>query len=273
MSTLTLDRWKWKLEWRLASIQNGIRDALAYRGDFIIDFLTSASVPVLIQLLLWYSIFNASGASEFAGMSYSELLAYTWTSLLFSQVRGGNYDFTLIEMIRTGNLSNYLIRPVGVVEFTFYRGFGEKLITATLCFILGCIATAFTELSLGNLLLGMLLALLGNIIAYLFGAFLAAAAFYWENAFAILMVKNMLVSLFSGELIPLTVVPEAYSWVWKSTPFYLYVFGPTQTALGKWSFHEWAHHFGLGLLWLLAFWFLLEVSWRYSIKRYQGLGG
>lgn len=263
----------WQIEWRLAAVRNGMRDALAYRGDFIINFLSSALVPVAIQLILWYSIFTASGKTEFAGMSYPELLAYTWTSLLFSQIRGGNYDFGLIEMIRTGNLSNYLLRPVGVVEFTFFRGFGEKLATAGLCFVLGMIAIYFTPYHVHHFIMGMMMALLGNVISYLFSSTLAAAAFYWENAFAVLMVKNMFVSLFSGELIPLSIVPEQYAWVWKSTPFYLFVYGPTQVALGKWDTAMWSEQMLIGFIWLLVFWATLEASWRYSIKRYQGLGG
>lgn len=263
----------WMLEWRFAAIKNGMKDALAYRWDFLIDFFGQAIVPVGIQLILWNSIFHQEGTTSFAGMSHSELLAYTWTSILFSQVRGGNYDFALIEMIRTGALSQSLLRPVGPVEFVFWRGLGEKLFTATFCFLLGIIATFFTDRSLTNLILAMMLAILGNVIHYLFGAALAAAAFYWENAFAILMVKNMVVSLLSGELIPLSVVPQKYSMIWQSTPFYLYVYGPTQMALGKWTVEQLMFHFGLGLLWCVLFAAILKLTWKISIHRYQGIGG
>jgi ABC-type uncharacterized transport system permease subunit len=270
----------WQIQWRLATIRNGMRDALAYRGDFLVGLLSSAVIPVGIQLILWYSIFhtgdNGGGQgniSTFGGMSYSQLLAYTWTTLLFSQVRGGDYDFALIEMIRTGTLSNYLLKPVGVVEFTFLQGFGEKLITAMICFVIGCIATLFTPLTITNLILGMILAILGNLIAYLFGALLAAMAFYWENAFAILMVKNLVVSLLSGELIPLTIVPAKFTWIWQSTPFYLFVYGPAQVALGKWDHWMWAHQMMIGFAWLFGFWLAMKLLWTYSIHRYQGIGG
>ncbi len=263
----------WHLEWRIAAIRNGVRDALAYRGDFLLDFFGQAIVPVGIQLILWNSIFKSSGMSTFAGMTYAQLLAYTWTSVLFSQVRGGNYDFNLIELIRTGGLSVYMLRPVGVIEFTFFRGFGEKLFTATLCFALGAIATCFTSMTITNLIMGMMLAILGNLIHYLFGSALASIAFYWENAFAVLMVKNMAVSLLSGELIPLSIVPEKYAWVWQNTPFYLFVYGPTQVALGKWDHHLWFHHMGIGFLWLFAFWGMIKISWGISMKHYQGMGG
>lgn len=263
----------WGLEWRIATVKNGMKDSLAYRGDFIIGLISQAFVPVAIQLMLWYSIFKNGGATSFAGMSYSELLAYTWTSLLFTQIRGGDYDFGLIEMIRTGTLSNYLIRPVGVVEFTFYQGLGEKLITAGFCLGLGLIATFFTSMTIPHLVMAIMLAILGNIIHYLFGAALASVAFYWENAFAVLMVKNMVVSLLCGEVIPLSIVPAKYTWVWESLPFYLFVYGPTQVALGKWDYLVWLKHMGIGCLWIFFFWGALKLSWSYSIKRYQGIGG
>lgn len=263
----------WSMEWRFAAIKNGLRDALAYRGDFLLDFFGQSLVPVAIQLILWYSIFNNGSITEFGGMTYKELLAYTWTSLLFTQIRGGDYDFGLIEMIRTGTLSNYLLRPVGVIEFVFFRGLGEKLITAVFCLVLGIIATFFTDMSILNLMMGMTLAILGNVIHYIFGAALASVGFYWENAFAVLMVKNMVVSLFSGELLPLSIVPEQYAWIWKCTPFYLYVYGPSQIALGKWDHIMWMQQMCLGLVWLLGFYLLMKLTWKISIHRYQGMGG
>ena len=263
----------WSIEWRLAAVKNGMKDALAYRWDFLIDFFGQAIVPVGIQLILWHAIFQQNGGSTFGGMTHSELLAYTWTSLLFSQIRGGNYDFALIEMIRTGSLSQSLLRPVGPVEFVFWRGLGDKLFTATFCFLLGIIASFFAGHSIMNLIMGMMLAILGNVIHYLFGATLAAVAFYWENAFAILMVKNMAVSLLSGELIPLSVVPEKFANIWQSTPFYLYVYGPTQVALGKWSPEVWMHHMTIGFAWCFAFAIALKITWKISIHRYQGIGG
>jgi ABC-2 type transport system permease protein len=263
----------WRLEWRWATVKNGMKDTLAYRGDFIIGMLSSAFVPVAIQLMMWNAIFKNNGGGTFGGMSHSELLAYTWTSLLFTQIRGGDYDFELIEMIRTGTLSNFMLRPVGVVEFTFYQGFGQKLLTAGFCLFLGMVATFFTPMSMTNLILAIMLAIVGNVIHYIFGAALAAVAFYWENAFAVLMVKNMVVSLLCGEVIPLTIVPDQWAWIWKSLPFYLYVFGPSQIALGKWDHLRWAQEMGIGIGWILGFWLMLKLTWGYSMKRYQGIGG
>ena len=48
---------------------------------------------------------------------------------------------------------------------------------------------------------------IGNIIHYQISAALATTAFLWEEAYSMLMVKNMIVNLLCGELIPLNLFP------------------------------------------------------------------
>src|SRR6478735_120149 len=107
------------MSWRLAALKNGFQDATAYRIEFLFEIVGAAFVPAAIQWVLWYALFKIGGATEIAGMTYTQMVHYTLMSLLFSQVRGGDHDFELQEMIRSGQLSNYLLRPVGVVEFVW----------------------------------------------------------------------------------------------------------------------------------------------------------
>lgn len=261
------------MKWRLAALKNGFQDATAYRLEFLFELLGSAIVPAAVQWVLWYALFILGGQETVSGMTYHDMLAYTFMSLLFTQIRGGNHDFELSEMIREGGLSNYLLRPAGVVEFVYIRGVAPKIFVAGICLLVGLIATYFFDgLSPARMLGAMFLALLGNIIHYQIGAVLATLAFYWEEAYSILMVKNMVVALLSGELLPLNLFPESLQWIWKSTPFYLYVFGPTQFALGRWTMDEYFHACGIAMLWIVGLTFLIKGSWRFGIKRYLSLG-
>lgn len=262
-----------RFEWRWAALKNGFQDATAYRVEFFFEVVGSAMVPAAIQWVLWYAMFKLGGATEIAGMTYQDMVHYTIVSLLFTQVRGGDHDFELAEMVRNGSLSNYLLRPVGVVEFVYIRGVAPKLFIAGVCLILGVIAGFWLGLAPERMLGSMLLAFIGNIIHYQIGAALATAAFYWEEAYSFMMVKNMIVSLLSGELIPLNLFPESMQWIWKSTPFYLYVFGPTQYALGRWSHQEFLTQLGVSFIWLIGGWFLIRFSWGIGIRRYLSLGG
>lgn len=261
------------MQWRWAAFRNGLQDAAAYRIEFFFEILGSAAIPVAVQLVLWYAMFKIGGAETVAGMTYSDLIAYTLASALFSQVRGGDLDFELQEMVRTGTLSNYILRPAGVVEFIYIRGSSPRLFVALLCLLVGIGVGLWFGLSPLRLIFAMMLALLGNIIHYQLSSVLATTAFYWEEAYSVLMVKNLVVSLLSGELIPLTFFPESATWIWKSTPFYLYVFGPTQIALGHWSVAQTLQAFGIAAAWIFAGTFLIRWSWGIGLKRYVSLGG
>lgn len=262
-----------RFEWRIAALLNGFQDAAAYRGEYFLELLGSAFVPAAMQLFVWYSIFKVGGASQIAGQTHGDLIAYTLTSVLFTQVRGGDHDFALAEMIRTGQLSQSLLRPASVVEFVYLQGLAPRLIAAGLCLGIGILISPWTPVSVGNVLIGMVLAIIGNIIHFQIGAVLATLAFAWEEAYVFLMVKNMVVSLLSGEMIPLTLVPEKWAWVWKSLPFHLYVFGPTEIALGKWSGVQILEAFTMAGAWFLICALLVRFSWRYGIRRYSSIGG
>jgi ABC-2 type transport system permease protein len=261
-----------KLAWRIATLKNGLQDATAYRWEFAFEVLGAAFVPAAIQWILWYAMFVLGGQETVAGMNYTQMVQYTLTSLLFTQIRGGDHDFELAEMIRSGQLSNYLLRPVGVVEFVYLRGVAPKLFIATASLAVGLVAGYWFGVHPGRMIGAMFLALVGNIIHYQISVALAASAFVWEEAYSILMVKNMVVSLLSGELIPLSLFPERMAWIWKSTPFYLYVFGPTQYALGRWSNIEFFQQLGIAVLWLFVGWLLIRVSWGIGTRRYLSLG-
>jgi ABC-2 type transport system permease protein len=262
-----------RLEWRIAALKNGFSDATAYRIEFLFEVLGSAFVPAAIQVLLWYALFHIGGAEKVGGYTYHEMLQYTLASILFSQIRGGDHDFELQEMIRSGQLSNYLLRPVGVIDFVWLRGLAPKLFIAGLCLALGVVLSPWVDLHPARMAGAMVMALMGNIIHYQLGAALATTAFLWEEAYSVLMVKNMIVGILSGEQIPLTLFPASMSWIWKSTPFYLYVFGPAQYALGRWTTEEFLRNLSVGVIWLAIGWILIRLTWGLGIRRYLALGG
>ena len=262
-----------KLQWRIAALKNGLQDATAYRLEFLFEVLGAAVVPAAIQWVLWYALFKVGGKTEVRGMDYAQMIHYTMFSILFSQIRGGDLDFELSEMIRTGQLSNYLLRPVGVIEFVWIRGIAPKIFIAGTALLAGCILSIGIGLSPARLFGSMFLALIGNIIYYQISAAMASAAFLWEEAYSVLMVKNMIVNILSGELIPLNLFPDHMKWIWKSTPFYLFVFGPTQYALGNWSNAEFLHQLAIAGVWIIVGWLLIRGTWGLGIQRYLSLGG
>jgi len=274
MTPMTLSRRLKKfLGWRMAALANGFKDATAYRVEFLLEILGYAAVPATIQFVLWHALYKVGGATQIAGFTYDQMISYTIASVLFSQVRGGDHDFELAEMIRSGQLSNYLLRPVGVIEFVYARGAASRYFVAGICFLLGTILLAMWGLNPWRMVGAMFLAVLGNIIHFQVGTALAATSFYWEEAYSVLMVKNVVVGILSGEMIPLTLFPSQYQWIWKSTPFYLYVFGPTQFALGHWDLQQYLNAVAIAIAWIVGCTLLIKLTWGMGMKKYISLGG
>ena len=261
------------LGWRWAALKNGFQDATVYRTEFLFEVLGSAFVPAAVQWILWYALFKVGGMTSVAGMTYHDMILYTMVSLLFTQIRGGDNDFEIQEMIRNGSLSQYLLKPLSVVEFVYIRGVAQKILLAGICLFLGITIGAVFGLNPFRIVGAMFLAIVGNIIHYQMGVVLSTTAFYWEEAYSILMVKNMIVGILSGEVIPLNLFPENMQWIWKSTPFYLYVFGPVQFATGKWSVQEFSVNLFISFGWVLLCWFLIKIFWGLGIKKYLSIGG
>jgi len=106
-----------KFQWKIMALKIGLKEAFTYRMEFFTNILSSALMPAAIQMLFWYAIFHINGATSFHAFSKQEMLGYTLASMLFTQVRGGDLDFAVQEMIRTGQLSNFLLRPISFIEF------------------------------------------------------------------------------------------------------------------------------------------------------------
>jgi len=133
------------LGWRLAALINGFKDATAYQIEFFIE------ISVMLQ---FRPRFNCALACDVqSGWSranrWDELFrhdSYTLVSVLFSQIRGGDSDFELAELIRNGQLSIYLMRPVSVIEFIYIRGAAPRYFVASISFLIGVVGLSFLVL-------------------------------------------------------------------------------------------------------------------------------
>jgi len=259
--------------WAFTSLKNGLLDAMAYRFEFLSRVFGEAITHMGVQWILWYGLFKIEGHTTIAGQTYDQMLAYTMGSLLFSQIRGGDPDYEVAEMIRSGSLSNYLVRPISPVGYVYFETLGAKLLVLIFSLALGLLGALLQHLSISHLFLAIGLALLGNLIHFFLSVALSCVAFYWEEAYALLMVKNMAIQILCGELIPLFLFPEHILGFVMKLPFQLYVFAPTQIFLGRYSNQEILSCYLNGFLWLGLAYAIYVWAWSKGIKRYLALGG
>ncbi|OGC45370.1 hypothetical protein A2V49_00745 [candidate division WWE3 bacterium RBG_19FT_COMBO_34_6] len=185
----------------------------------------------------------------------------------------GGWDRDIRKMVKTGLLSNYLIKPINILRFWFTSFVGRRTtvnlyglltlligiyiypplhLSAVPLFFISLILTAMTGAGL-NLLVGII-------------------AFYSPEAGSISNVVDHITNVLSGHLIPLNYFPVMIRNFALLSPFPVLTYFPV-TILQQGSFDKDTFiKLGLSFLWAMILLTLGNISWKRALKNYDGVG-
>jgi ABC-2 type transport system permease protein len=81
-----------------------------------------------------------------------------------------------------------------------------------------------------------------------------------------------LILLFSGQFVPLPLMPKLVQDIAQYLPFQLFIYYPIQLILGKLSGAQIVQGYVSGLVWLGVAALLFNWVWRNGVKRYSSVG-
>ena len=108
------------------AFEMGFATALEYRINFLIS-LISAAYPILIQTFMWTAIFAASEGGVVYGYTYRQMLAYTFLAGLVARIVRTGFEYDIMEDIKNGKFSLFLVQPVGYFPYRLCSYLGQKL--------------------------------------------------------------------------------------------------------------------------------------------------
>jgi len=106
----------------------------------------------------------------------------------------------------------------------------------------------------------------------LLGAALTCVAFWTTRIWALGEFYWALVVLFSGQFVPMELMPKVVQEIARYLPFGMTKYYPIQIILGRISTQETIHAFTVGLVWLVIAYLLFSFTWRQGIKQYSAVG-
>jgi ABC-2 type transport system permease protein len=112
----------------------------------------------------------------------------------------------------------------------------------------------------------------GFAISFLFGATLTCLAFWTTRVYSVSEFYNGLLILFTGQFVPLDLMPAALQSVARVLPFQLMRYFPIQLILGKLTPEVIARNFALDLFWFAIALVAFTVVWREGLKRFSAVG-
>ncbi|MFE1243246.1 ABC transporter permease [Fictibacillus sp. NPDC058756] len=234
---------------------------------------------VLLRMLVIYFFWKAvySNRSEIEGMSFDGMITYIIIAM-FLQMFVSGVGRELAHTIKDGNVAIELMRPYHLITRLIAMDIGDKVIYLIRGALpLGILAFVFMDVTLPSTwqsgILFLLSALMGIWIGTFFDLLIAILAFWTINLWGLEVMKEAVVSFFSGALVPLILFPDWFQTISLFLPFQAMVYVPVAIYTGILTGKEAWLAVGSQLIWAVLLFGLLRVLWSVAMKKVTIFGG
>jgi len=257
----------------LALARAALLDAVQEKAEIMIWVLLDA-LPVFIMASLWLS-----NRTQVTIMSISQLITYYIIAMIIGRLTEFFFDEDMGELVRTGEFSKYLLKPLRFPAAFIPQTFGRKLFSGFVMItpIVAVIGIFFRQYLVFPSKIQLLLFLLSLIITlgirYSLSTLAAAGAFFWEQSGALTHVRWVLEIVAGGYILPLSFYPSWLRIIPESLPIKYIYYVPISIYTGIFDNKTALSTLAIGTLWLPVMIFAAHWVWRKGITRYSGVGG
>ncbi len=248
----------------------GVAEIVAYRAEMVI-WILSATLP-LVMLALW----NAAAAEgPIAGFGQVEFARYFTITLLVRQLTGAWVLWELNYLIRTGELSPWLLRPLSPLWYNLASTISAvPLRVLVLCPIILVLflwrpEIAFTP-SLSQVLMFGLSAFLAFLITWLIQAAFGMLAFWVDQSQGLYQAWFAIWAALSGYFLPLALLPEWLAGTARWLPFHASLGAPIDILTGTEAAP--LELLAVQLGWVAVALGVVLSLWRVGVRRYGAFG-
>lgn len=248
-----------------------------YRLNFVLWRLRNV-FRILLTFILWNTVF-ASNQNIF-GYSHEQMLSYIFL-VMFSQalIMSAPSNENMGGEIANGDLSNFLVKPLGYLRYWFTRDLSSKLLN--IIFSIGEITllwlifkpTTLLPTNPISILLG-LIALGMAIVTYYFICRMAISIAFWapEYTWGFMFLVLVCMEILSGIIFPLDVLPQAWQTVFNFTPFPYLIYHPLSILIGRYDIFTSLVLLGQSAVWLAITYLLVRLVWSAGLRVYSSIG-
>jgi ABC-2 type transport system permease protein len=127
--------------------------------------------------------------------------------------------------------------------------------------------------SLLSLILAIFSAVLGFCLLYSVSYIVSTTSFWITNVWSLSTLKNVLIGIFAGTMLPIWFMPKAIQNALRYTPFDVIYFAPVKIYLGQMSTGDLLFSYGKQIIWLGIFVLIGMILWRRGIRKITIAGG
>ncbi len=233
---------------------------------------------LLLVYFLWQAVFSHS--QSVFGYEKPVMLTYVLGTSVMQALVLSSRSIDVGGQISTGDLSNYLLKPLDYFRYWLARDVADKLLNLAFViielglFIILLKPSLVVPANSGLFLAAIIAAILGMVL-YFYLSFLVSMTTFWfveHNGWPTRFLFQVLIEFVAGALFPLDILPAAVYALTRFLPTSYLLFFPMQIWLGRVNFHDVWFGIGIMLAWILTLQFLVKGVWNRGIRVYEAYG-
>jgi ABC-2 type transport system permease protein len=245
-----------------------------FRSSYYFGLINSI-ISVFITVSIWKALYG--GYESVNGITFSATVTNIVFSMLLSTAFGFN-DFAIAGNVHSGQIAVDLLRPMSISLSNLFTAVGNSLFKLAAHFIPTLIFSVifFKPLppqSVLSLTLAVCSAILGFCLLYCISYIVSVTSFWITNVWSLSTLKNVIIGIFAGTMLPIWFMPAGLQNALRYTPFDVIYFAPVKLYLGQIKFNEILFSFGKQVLWLGIFMLIGAVMWQKGVKKITIAGG
>jgi ABC-2 type transport system permease protein len=267
----------WLKKYRI-TFEMGFQTALEYRVNFAIS-LISVAYPIFIQTFLWTAIYGGTDEAQLFGYTYRQIIAYTFLAGLVARIVYTGFEYDIMEDVKTGKYSKFLVQPVGYFPYRLANFFGQKIPSLVLmlgilvCILVGLTAFGGVALEFSRILIFLLTMVLAMALNFLIFYSISAIAFWAVEIGFLFEGFRIVIILFSGGIFPLEVFGSGFVKLSNLLPFKYTVNYPINVLNGKLLDSDILPGMLIQGFWIIVIYMLATYLWNTGRRQYVAVGG
>lgn len=193
---------------------------LIYRFGFLFNIIGNI-VYLGVAYYLWKSIYRYSDVIR--GLTFNETFLYIGVGSAVFILLKTYADWFIHHEIRDGNIAIYLTKPIDYQVYNLFANLGSLFVSLVAISIPTALMLTFifrVKVAFGiGLFLFPLSLFMAFLISFSIDYFIGLMGFYSESVWGLSTTKEIIVTVFSGALIPLQFFPAAMQKVLYWLPF------------------------------------------------------
>lgn len=258
----------------LALVNKSFQNNLVYRLDFF-SAVINTLVMIFVNVAIWKAIYEEEAV--LGGIQFRMLTTYIVLSLLTMTLF--MMDEYLIEnKVRSGLISTDLLKPYNFRLSIFSYQVGTLLFRALLQMLPSLIICAFLFRLLPPFNLVMALGffaslILGYLVLYNINFIVWVSSFWFYWTFSLVTIKDALLLVLTGAIVPLWFMPGWLYELIKLTPLDSIFYAPISIYLGRTPMDEIGWIILKQIVWIFILFGIGKLLWMRATKRLVIQGG